>query len=173
MRLRARATGFAWFVASALFVVALGLGVRAWAATRFFQYYTCNFDKAVGVDPQPSGLGTINVDPKKGALVHCPIVSDDAIPHAGSNAEITVFGHDQGPLAEVSAIACVTFASSNGFFCTKPKASGTAFTGEYAITFKGPFAKKYAKDFPFVDVTLNMANEGNTTSLRGITLSGP
>lgn len=108
-----------------------------------------------------------------GSVVHCPIVSDDAIPHAGPKAVITVYGKESITTIGVSAVACVTFASSTGFFCTKPKTSGNAFVGDFAIVFTGPFAAKYAKDFPFVDVTLTMLNEGETSTLRGLTLAGP
>jgi hypothetical protein len=84
---------------------------------------------------------------------------------------LTVFGHETSPTAGVGAIACVTFASSNGFYCSAPKTSGAAFVGDYAIAFAGPFSTAYANDFPFVDVTLTMQNESQTSSLRGISIS--
>ena len=157
---------------AALATFAVGLGARSSAAVRLVHYFSCNFDESASVlSLSPAGLSTIAANPKKGALVHCPIPSDDALPHAGPGAIITVLGKETSPTSGVQAIACVTFASVNGSYCTSPKSSGMAFMGDYAISFLAPFASAYANDFPFVDVTLTMTGDASTSSLRGIAIS--
>ena len=157
---------------AALATCAVGLAARSSAAVRLVHYFSCNFDEsASALSLSPAGLSTIAANPKKGALVHCPIPSDDTLPHAGPGAIITVLGKETSPTSGVHAIACVTFASVNGFYCTSPKSSGTSFVGDYAIAFLAPFASAYANDFPFVDVTLTMTGDASTSSLRGIAIS--
>jgi hypothetical protein len=163
---------FAPAASAALATCAIGLAARSSAAARLVHYFSCNFDEYASVLAlSPAGLSTISVNPHKGALVHCPIPSDDTLPHAGPGAVITVLGKETSPTSGVQAIACVTFASVNGFYCTSPKTSGAAFVGDYGIVFTAPFASAYANDFPFVDVALMMTGECCTSSLRGIAIS--
>jgi hypothetical protein len=105
--------------------------------------------------------------------VHCPIASDDGASHSGPNAVLRVTGRETSPTQGVTAVPCVTFASTHGFFCAKPQNTGAAFTGEYNLSFTGPFGDSYPNDYPFVDVTLVMTGECCTSTLRGVTLSSP
>jgi hypothetical protein len=158
----------------ALVTYALAMAGRASAASRLINYWSCNWDKFSDVlMALPSGLWTFNASPATGALVHCPIASDDTVSHSGPNAVIRIAGRETSPTQGVSAVPCVTFSSTHGFYCAKPQNTGAAFVGDYNLTFTGPFGDSYANDHPFVDVTLVMTGECCTSTLRGITLSGP
>jgi hypothetical protein len=105
--------------------------------------------------------------------VHCPLISDDAVSHSGPNAVIRISGKETSPTRGVTAVPCVTFSSTHGFYCAKAQSTGAAFVGEYSLTFTGPFGDSYPNDYPFVDVTLVETGECCTSTLRGITLSSP
>jgi hypothetical protein len=161
-------------LSAASITYAVGTAGRAWAATRLVNYWSCNWQKYSDVlMALPSGLWAFNASPATGALVHCPLVSDDAVSHSGPSAVIRVSGRETSPTQGVSAVACVTFSATHGFYCAKPQSTGAAFVGDYNLTFTGPFGDSYPSDYPFVDVTLVATGECCTSTLRGIALSNP